>query len=281
MKRLSAFACAAWLAFSGLAHGAPERLIVTNSYVVDIVVALGAASQLAAVGGGVEHIPEVAAVPRLPGFRQSSAEPMLAVSPTRVLMSNEYVVPQVVDQLRAAGVKVDLVDAEQTPAGVEKRIRHVAKVLAKEGEGERLIEKFRREMGESLAAVARAKGRPKVLFILAGGARPILVGGKGTNVAQLIEYAGAINVAQAIEGFKAMSQETMIEAAPDFILTNRDGLTASDGVPIALKAPGALATPAGKNGRLISISGEYLQGMGILTPKGILELARRIHPELK
>lgn len=282
LGRLLALPCLTLaIATGGAAQAAPERLIVTNSYNVDIVVALGGASALVAVGGGVDHVPGIASVPRLPGFRQSSAEPMLAVSPTRVLMSNEYVVPQTVEQLRAAGVKVDLVDAEQTPAGVEKRIRHVAKVLGKEAEGERLVAAFQRELGEARAAVARAKGRPKALFILAGGARPTLVGGRGTNVALLLEYAGAVNVAQAIEGFKAMSQEAMIEAAPDYILTNRDGLNPSDGAPIALRAPGALETPAGKAGRLISIPGQYLQGMGILTPKGILELARQIHPELR
>jgi ABC-type hemin transport system substrate-binding protein len=78
-----------------------------------------------------------------------------------------------------------------------------------------------------------------------------------------------------------MSQEVMVEAAPRFILTNKEGREASDGVPVALKAPGAMATPAGKAGNLISVPNEYLQGMGILTPKGILELARQLHPELK
>ena len=53
-------------------------------------------------------------------------------------------------------------------------------------------------------------------------------------------------MAEGIEGFKVMSMEAMIEAAPEFILTNQDGTQAVDGVPVALKAPGALATPAGK-----------------------------------
>ncbi|MFN4115822.1 MAG: hypothetical protein ACK4F7_04885, partial [Inhella sp.] len=72
----------------------------------------------------------------------------------------------------------------------------------------------------------------------------------------------------------------LIELAPEYILTNQDGTVSKDGVPIALQAPGALATPAGKAGRLITVPGYYLQGMGILTPQGIRELARQLHPGL-
>lgn len=258
----------------------PERWIVTNSYIADIVVALGGAERIVAVGGGSDHIAELKAVPRLPGFRQTSAEPMLSVGPTRVVVSNEWTVPQTLDQLRAAGVAVDVIDAEQTPAGVERRIRHVARLLKKEAEGDKLVQRFQRELKEAQAFVARAPRRPRALFVLAGGARPTLVGGRGSNVAALLELAGAHNVAEGIEGFKVMSMEAMIEAAPEFILTNQDGTQAVDGVPVALKAPGALATPAGKAGRLITIPGQYLQGMGILTPQGVLLLARQLHPGL-
>jgi len=257
-----------------------ERLIIIDSYVAEIVVALGGASLVIAVGGGTDHIAALAKVPRVPGFRQTSAEPMLALLPTRVITSNERVVPQTLDQLRSAGVQVDVIDGEHSPAGVERRIRFVASVLGKVAEGEALIQRFQREMQEMAALVAKVKRRPKALFILAGGQRPILVGGRGTHVATLLELAGAENVAKDIQGFKAMSQEAMIEAAPEYILTNPDGMALRDGVPVALQAPGALATPAGKAGRLITVPGQYLQGMGIHTPEGIRLLGRQLHPEV-
>lgn len=262
------------------AHAATERWIVANSYVAEIVVALGSASQIVAVGGGADHIVEIKAVPRLPGFRQVSAEPMLALSPQRVVISNEWTVPQTLDQLRAASVQVTVLDADQTPEGVERRIRLVAKLLGKVAQGESLVAKFKRELADALALAARAKPKLRALFVLAGGNRPTLVGGRGSNVAALLDMSGAINVAQGIEGFKVMSAESMIEAAPDVILTNQDGTVPNDGVPVALRAPGAMATPAGKAGRLITIPGQYLQGMGILTPEGVGVLVRKMHPQL-
>ncbi|MDM7941401.1 MAG: ABC transporter substrate-binding protein [Hydrogenophaga sp.] len=263
---------------SAQAKGRAERWIVTNSYVAEIVVALGGGQQIVALGGGSDHLTELKAVPRLPGFRQTSAEPMLSVSPTRVLVTNEWTVPQTLEQLRAAGVAVHVLSADQTPDGVEKRIRVVAELLGRESEGEALIARFHREMAVVRADVARQSRRPRALFILAGGSRPTLVGGRNTNVAALLELAGAINVAQDIEGFKVMSTEAMIVAAPEFILTNQDGTSPVDGVPVALRAPGAMDTPAGKGGRLITVPGHFLQGMGIFTPQGVRTLARQIHP---
>jgi iron complex transport system substrate-binding protein len=279
-RRHALLALAAGLAASRVQAQKAERLIVTNSYIAEIVVSLGGAPLIVGLGGGTEHLPELKAVPKLPGFRQVSAEPMLALSPTRVLISNEWLVPQTMEQLRAAGVKVDVIDGEQTPAGVEKRIRFVAQVLGKAAAGEQLVTRFKADLAEALRPLAQVKRRPRALFILAGGNRPTLVGGRGTNVAALLDMAGGDNVAEAFDGFKAMSQEAMIELAPEFILTNQDGTKPNDGVPVALQAPGALATPAGKAGRLITVPGQYLQGMGILTPQGIRELTCQLHPEL-
>jgi iron complex transport system substrate-binding protein len=258
--------------------GRAERWIVPNSFIVEIVVALGGAARIVAVGGGTDHVAELAGVPRLAGFRQTSAEPMLSLAPTRLVTTAEWAVPQVLDQLRSAGVRIELLDPEHSAAGVERRVRAVARLMDREAAGEALAGTFRRELLDVTARVARQPTRPRALFVLAGGGRPTLVGGRGTQVAALLELAGATNVAAGIEGFKVMSVEAMVEAAPDYILTNRDGTVPSDGVPVALKAPGVLATPAGRAGRLITVPGEYLQGMGILTPKGVAAVARQLHP---
>ncbi|HOX90067.1 MAG TPA: ABC transporter substrate-binding protein [Burkholderiaceae bacterium] len=263
------------------AQSKPERLIVANSYLAEIVVALGAGASIVAVSGGTDHLAELAKAPRLPGFRQTSAEPMLALAPTRVLIADAFTHPQTLEQLRAAGVQVDLIEAEASPEGVVRRIRVIARILGKPTEGEALAAKFQREMAEARAFVARARTQPRALFILAGGGRPTIVAGRNTNPAAMIELAGGHNVADGFEGFKSMSQEVMVEVAPEFILTNKEGRELSDGLPVALRAPGAMATPAGKAGRLISIPNEYLQGMGILTPRGIVLLAQQLHPGLK
>ncbi|MFN3630654.1 MAG: ABC transporter substrate-binding protein, partial [Casimicrobiaceae bacterium] len=161
--------------------------------------------------------------------------------------------------------------------GAERRIRQIAQLLGKVEAGEALIARFREALREVADAVAKRKKRPRVLFILAGGKRPLIVAGRGTSVAALLELAGAANVAGELDGWKPLSQEAMVAAAPEFILTNRDGLTpTADGTPIALKAPGAAATPAAREGRLVHIADRYLGGIGIHTPEGLRLLLREL-----
>ncbi len=276
-RALLAMLVGLWSAIAGAAAGVSERWIVINAHVAEIVVALGGAERIVAVGGGADHLPELARVPSLPGFRQTSAEPMLALAPTHLLVTDDRVAPSVLEQLRAAGVRLEPLDGEQSLAGVERRIRHVARLLGKTESGEALVARLRREMADLAREVAQRKQHPRAVFILAGGKRPLIVAGRGTSAGTLLELAGARNVAGAIEGFKPMSQEAMIEAAPEVILTNHDGLSpTADGVPIVLKAPGALATPAGRAGRVIHIADRYLGGLGIHTPEGLRLLLREL-----
>lgn len=280
----------AWGVPAALAAAAPSlaraddalpRLVVLDSTLTEIAVALSGAAQIAGTVGGVDHLPELANTPKLPGFRQSSAESILALAPNVVLMGSDRALPQTLQQVEAAGVKVVRLGDEATETAAEQRIRAVAQLLRRPTLGETLARRFRQEMQDARAWVARAKTRPKAIFILAGGGRPTVAGGRGTNTAALLEMAGARNVAGDFEGYKIMSQEALLMAAPEFILTNAEGLVLSGGAPAVLSAPGASATPAARAGRLITIPGRYLQGLGLSTPEGIRLLAARFHPELK
>jgi iron complex transport system substrate-binding protein len=273
---------AAWASGQGIAPIKPgARIVVTGSYLAEILVDLGAARQIVATGGGVDHIAPLKTVPRLRGFRQMSAETVLALRPDVYITTNDITGAGVVTQLRAAGVQVVIFETEPTLAGISERISELGFILSKPREAAALSRRFQGDLAQARTFVARARTRPRGLFILSGGNRPTLVAGRGTGPANLIELAGGINVASTIEGFKVMSQEAMVAAAPEFILLNPDGMELRGGVPAALTAPGALLTPAGRGKRLITLPGEYLQGFGLLTPSAIRRLARAIHPELR
>lgn len=267
------------------AAGAPaqprDRYLVIGSYIAEIVVALGAAERIVAVGAGTDHVPELKDVPRIPGFRNTSAEPMLALRPTVALMAGRQTRPEVVAQLEAAGVAVHLFPDDVASLDViGQRIDRIGDLLGRGRQAEALKARFRAELDAALAFAAQGTSRPRGLFILSGGGRPTLVAGADTHIALLIELAGADNVTDGIASFKPISQEAMLKAAPDFILVNEDGLTLSGGVPVALKAPGAALTPAGRSGNVFALPGGYLQGLGLNSPKAIRAIAERVHPEL-
>lgn len=256
------------------------RIVVTGSYLAEIVVDLGMASQIVAVGGGIDHVTALRNVQRLAGFRQRGPELILAQRPDLYISTTDITDAAMGNQLQTAGVQVAIFEPEPTLAGISERIAELGLMLNKRREAQTLTRRFQADLANARALVARARTKPKGLFILSGGNRPTLVAGRNTGPANLIELAGGINVATAIEGFKVMSQEAMVAAAPDFILLNRDGLDERNGTPVALTAPGALLTPAGRNRRLVTMPGEFLQGFGLLTPSAMRALARVLHPEL-
>lgn len=257
------------------------RYLVIGSYIAEIMVALGAAGRIVGVGSGTDHIPELAGVPRIPGFRNTSAEPMLALRPTVALLAGRQTRPEVVGQLEGAGVAVQVFpDDVASLEVVPERIDRIGRLLDRKDEADALRKRFRAELDAALAFAAQAEARPRGLFILSGGGRPTLVAGADTHIALLIELAGADNVTDGIAYFKPMSQEAMLEAAPDFILVNEEGLELSGGVPVALKAPGATLTPAGRSGNVFALPGGYLQGLGLNSPKAIRAIAERVHPGL-
>lgn len=259
-----------------------ERYIIIGSYIAEIVVALEAQDQVVGVSSGTDHIAELEGIPVIPGYRNLSAESILSLEPTVALLAGRQTQPELVTQLEAAGVEVHFFpDDVADLALVPDRIRELGALLDRKDAAEELVVEFEADLADAIAFAGKATSSPRGLFILSGGGRPTVVAGGDTHIALLLEKAGAENVTDDITLFKPMSQEAMLEAAPEFILVNEEGLEVKGGTPVALTAPGALLTPAGESGNIFALPGGYLQGLGLNSPAAIREIARRIHPELE
>lgn len=258
-----------------------QRLLIIGSYLAEMVVAMGAADRVVGVGAGTEHITELQDVPVIPGYRNTSSENMLSLSPTVALFSGRQTRPELIEQLELSGVEVFLFpDDGGSIDAVSDHIMQVGDILGLPERAESVVSDFNRDLEEALALVADIESKPRGLFILSGGGRPTVVAGANTDIAMLIEMAGAQNMTSDIQDFKPMSQEKMLEAAPDFILINKEGAELKGDMPVALTAPGVLLTPAGINNKVITLPSGYLVGLGLNTPLAIESLARQIHPEL-
>jgi iron complex transport system substrate-binding protein len=90
--------------------------------------------------------------------------------------------------------------------------------------------------------------------------------------------AGNVNAADAVEGYKPMSDEAVIAAAPDVILMMDRGahaVTADD----LFRLPSFRATPAAARRALIVMDGLYLLGFGPRTPDAARDLMAAVYPE--
>jgi iron complex transport system substrate-binding protein len=93
----------------------------------------------------------------------------------------------------------------------------------------------------------------------------------------MFALAGATNVASSLTGWKPMSDEGLIAAAPDAIvmMNHVPGGAASD----PFTYPAFAATPAAAQRRLIVMDSLYLLGFGPRTPAAARDLMAALHPD--
>jgi iron complex transport system substrate-binding protein len=261
-----------------LAAAAQARVVTVGGAVTEIVFALGAGDRLVATDSTSTY-PEVArTLPKVGYMRSLSAEGVLSLRPGQVLVTADAGPPAAIAQLRAAGVKVTTLDAAHSIEGLRRNVRTVADALGVPERGAALDQRIADAWRETQSAVAATAGRPRVLFVLAhGGRAQTMVSGTGTAADAMIALAGGVNPLAAVKGYKPLTAEGALGAAPDVILVTREGLESFGGTRALLAHPGLALTPAGKAGRVVSFDALYLLGFGPRTPEAVRALADAIH----
>ena len=266
-----------------------KRIVVEDSAsvvsvggsVTEIVYALGLANRVLAVDSTSLFPLEATQLPNVGYMRQLAAEPILAIAPSLVLAVEDAGPPAVLNQLREAGLQVVIVPDEPTPQGVTDKITLIAGAMGVSDKGQALSRQVEDDLQSLKHAVAAAGTRPKVLFLLSiGNGGAPLAAGQDTSAAGIIELAGGINAIDAFSGYKALSPEAMVEAAPDVLLVTSRSLALLGGSESLLQVPEVAETPAGRNGRIVAMDGLLLLGFGPRTPLAINRLAAKLHPEI-
>ena len=182
------------------------------------------------------------------------------------------------DQLREAGVPVAIVPDEPSPAGVLAKIARVASVLGAEEEGKALATRLETDLASLAAVVHGLPGRPRVLFLLSIGRGAPLAAGRDTAAAAIIGLAGGVNAVDAFDGYKPLSPEAAVAAAPEILLVSERSLRLLGGRDGVLDIPEIRLTPAGRARRVVAMDGLLLLGFGPRTGEAIRLLAGALHP---
>jgi len=275
LTAITALTLASCLASVGRAETA-DRFVVIGGAVAEIFAALEPDGEVVGVGGGIPLEGRFADVPVIRGFRLTSAENLLSLRPTKILIAGRQTTPGLIRQLEGVGVQVEIFAYTMTLADVETRIARLGKILERDEAARELTARTAKDWQQTVAEFQNANNRPKGLFVLSGGGRGNLAAGKDTLVAQLIHWAGGENLTTMIEGYKPLSQEAMAALAPEFILTNMEGLEPSGGEAPLLSAPGIRLTQAYRNKALIAVPNGLLTEAGIRTPEAIRFIAAKV-----
>ena len=252
----------------------PQRVITIAGNVSETVFALGLGDKVVAVDASSLWPEEAQKLPKVGYYRAINAEGVLSLSPDLIVTTDAAGPPEVIEQLRGSGIPMAVLSGAQTMEAAQNRITQIGKLLDRTDEAKVITDR----MGAQLAAVVKPETPPKVLFVYARGAGTLNVAGTDTSADAMIKLAGGTNAVTGYEGYKPMSAEAIIEAAPDFVLFTSRGLESIGGAEGAAKLMGVDQTPAGKSQSIISVDDLVLLGFGPRTGEGVQELSKKIQP---
>lgn len=261
------------------AEDVPPRLISVAGSLTEILYELDLQDLLVGVDTTSQWPRSTSELPQVGYQRALSAEGILSLSPDTVLATADAGPPEVLQQLRDAGVHIRQFSRDNTIEGLYGRIRGIAQAYDRVPEAERLIG----SIGEELDAVAQLlQGRtaPRVVFLLGVDAGSSLAAGSGTSADAMIALAGAVNALADYDGYKPVNAEALIEASPDFLLVvQHDADKGREAViQSVLNLPGVQLTPAGRNSRILVLDALRFLGFGPRTGKALQELASELYP---
>ena len=284
-------AVAALLAFISVAGPLParsgetqpidsSRIVSIGGAVTETIYALGLEGRIVGVDTTSLYPPEaLKRAPNVGYMRALSAEGILSLKPSLVIAIDGSGPPAALKLVSETGVPLTMVNDDPSPDGVAAKIEAIGKMLGADEKAVTLASETRARFALVEHMRPQTPKPPRVLFILSlQNGRP-MVGGRGTAADAMIRLAGGANAAEDIEGYKPMTDEGIIAAAPDVILKMNNGnmVGAPDDI---FSLPAFAATPAAANRALIAMDGLYLLGFGLRSPDAVRELMADLYPSL-
>lgn len=260
-----------------------QRIISLGSSVTETIYALGEGVRLVAVDSTSQYPAAARALPDVGYVRTLAAEGILSLTPDLVLASHEAGPPQVLTQLRNAGVRVEVLQTGPSAEHALQAMARIGTLLGKAAAGQQLAEKNRSQLQQLQTKYQTHKHKPKVLFVLGGhGAQPTISGGD-TKANSMIELAIAENAATQngnnFTSYRPSSPEALLGMQPEVIVAASHGVSNIGGIDKLINDSGLALSPAGKNGRVIVMDSALLLGMGPRMGEAATELANRIHQQ--
>jgi iron complex transport system substrate-binding protein len=257
---------------------AQHRIITAGSAMTETVCALGDCDKIIASDRTSLYPASIQQLPSI-GYRSAiSAEGIISLKPTLVIVEKDYVDEAVLTQLKGSGIQLVVVDRKLNVDDTKKYIAQIATALRREAEGKKIIAKIDGELAEAKSWLQRAVSTPKTLAVYNRGTSTISIAGEGT-FAGILQYVGAKNALQQVEGYKPLNAEGLIAANPDYLVMTSTGFESIGGMEGVLKIQGVAQTTAGKKKQIVFIDSLKLTNFGPRFGEAVKELVLLLHPE--
>ena len=198
-----------------------NRLVSLAPSITETLFAIGAEDLIVGVTDYCNFPPAAKQKPHVGGMVNPSIEAIVGLHPDLIVLSMEGNVREDFARLTSFGVPV-FVTNPRTLAGIKHSIEQLGILTGRTAGAERLVKTFQARE-DSIAANIRG---PRVRTLCFVSLQPIMVVGQNTFLNELLERAGAENLASSAPGtYPAYSRENVLATNPDVMLILTDALT--------------------------------------------------------
>ena len=260
-----------------------SRIVVMNGDITEVVFALGLGDNVVAVDTSATFPPEALELPKIGYQRSLSAEGVLSMEPTVVIGNENAGPPEALEQIRATGVPVVVLESVNTIDGAARKIRGVATALGVLDKGEAIAAELEAQIEEVKQLAATVEERPTAVFLYMRGMDTLFLIGRQHLSHELFEASGAISGGAAAgvnAPFVPLTAEALTAVNPDCIVVLTAGLMSVGGIDGLLQLPGIGQTTAAEEGCILDFDDQYFGGGGPRMGDVLMELLRAFHPDL-
>ena len=265
---------------AGLHAQAPKRIISLVPAVTEMLFAVGAGPQVAAVSSYDEFPPEVNALPKVGALLDPDTERILSLKPDLVATYGSQV------DLQAQMKRASIATYDYRHGGLAHifvTMRELGERTGHAGEAAKVIGAIEARIAAVRARVA-GKPRPKTLLVFSRDPRALrnifVSGGRGF-LHDMLEAAGGEDVFNDVDRESVQATtETILARAPEVILEIRP-----ENIPVGAELDGEIqswarlaSVPAVRNKRIYLVTGKEMVVPGPRVAAGVERMARVLHP---
>lgn len=257
-----------------------ERIISAVPSNTEVLVELGVGDKLVGVdkySEGIEGLNEE--LPKM-DMNNPDAEAIIALEPDIIIASGHNKIGSAEDPYKAiveAGIPVVYIPSSDSIEGIYKDIEFIASLVNEEKKGAEIITDMKEKISKYEELAKTIKDKKKVYFEI-GPAPNLFSFGRSTFLNEMVEVIGAENVFKDEESWFAPTEEAILDANPDVILTKVDYV--EDPAAEILARDGWDNITAVKNGDVYYIDANSAARGNQNILKALDQMAKAIYPDV-
>ncbi|MGL5381529.1 ABC transporter substrate-binding protein [Clostridium sp.] len=201
-----------------------ERIISTAPSNTEVLVELGLSDKLVAVDKYSADVDGIPTDIEFIDFSNPDAEAIIALNPDMIIASGHNKTGNNEDPfklIKESGISVFYIPSSDSIQGVYDDTMFIAEITNTTEKGKKIVEDMKAQV-EEIAKIGKTITDKKKVYFEIGPAPNLFSFGNSTFLNEMIELVGAENIFANEKSWISPSEEAVLDANPDVILTNVD-----------------------------------------------------------